>query len=634
MTALLDLDTLLRAWDGRELRDWHRSPEHYLQSGRQAIALGQPLFGFEIVKEGLAAFPEHAELAYLSALALARSGTRHHAARTVDQLLAHADLDARLRSEALSLAGRIAKDRWVALTEPAARTAAAVQARDRYRQAYQLSSDYFPGINAATLCVMTGEADEGLRLAREVRERCEALAQRETDHWLCATIAEACVLLSERDAAVHWYGLARERAGQRHGDVASMRRQLRLLSEKLDLARELLAALTIPRVVVFSGHMIDAPGRPAPRFPAALAPAIEQAVAAALRDARAGFVYCSAACGADLLFIDQALQNGVEVNIVLPFGREDFVRTSVAFAGDEWVCRFERALERAASVTVCVDEGYLGDQVLYEYGGMMMQGMAMLRARQLESEPLLIAVVAPDEPNRPGGTVANIESWREQGFESCIIDLGALSVAVLPAAAAAGSAAPYLPLPPREPLWQQRTIKTMLFADVVGFSKLREGEAPAFFLKFLGRVAREIESSALAPVCANTWGDGLYIVFDDAHAAADFALRLRDVIGRTDWRAEGLPELAARIGMHSGPVFQAVDPIIQRLNFFGSHVTRAARIEPVTAPGSVFVSEQTAALLEAGGRREFACDYLGSLTMAKGYGTTTLYRLRRAHEDE
>lgn len=86
--------------------------------------------------------------------------------------------------------------------------------------------------------------------------------------------------------------------------------------------------------------------------------------------------------------------------------------------------------------------------------------------------------------------------------------------------------------------------------------------------------------------------------------------------------------------MHTGPVFQAFDPVIQRINHFGSHVTRAARIEPVTAPGCVYITEQTAALIKCDGGNKYACDYLGKITLAKGYGASTLYRVRRAVEDE
>lgn len=211
------------------------------------------------------------------------------------------------------------------------------------------------------------------------------------------------------------------------------------------------------------------------------------------------------------------------------------------------------------------------------------------------------------------------------GGEIQLIDLAGLR------GTAGTTAAPARATKTRRPAWGRREVMTMLFGDIVGFSKLKEAEAPSFFVNFLGLVARQIEQSAPPPATCNTWGDGLYMVFKEAAAAAEFALGLRDRIARTDWQSHDLPVgLSARIGMHSGPVFQAFDPIIQRINYFGSHVTRAARIEPVTAPGSVYVSEQTAALLSAGGSRDFACDYLGQMALAKGYGRAALYRLRRA----
>ena len=176
---------------------------------------------------------------------------------------------------------------------------------------------------------------------------------------------------------------------------------------------------------------------------------------------------------------------------------------------------------------------------------------------------------------------------------------------------------------------------TMLFADVVGFSKLAEEMAPSFFVNFLGEISDIIAASTVPPAFQNTWGDGLFLAFDDVIDAADFALRLRDTVQTTDWTAKGLPrETGIRIGMHTGPVFPARDPIIERRNFFGSHVNRAARIEPVTVPGAVYVSEQTAAILSGKGGHDFACDYLGATALAKDFGSSALYRLRWAQEVE
>ena len=61
----------------------------------------------------------------------------------------------------------------------------------------------------------------------------------------------------------------------------------------------------------------------------------------------------------------------------------------------------------------------------------------------------------------------------------------------------------------------------------------------------------------------------------------------------------------------------------------GSHVSRTARIEPVTPPGAVYVTEAFAAALVLSGPRELACDYVGHMPAAKGYGRLRMYRLRR-----
>ena len=97
-------------------------------------------------------------------------------------------------------------------------------------------------------------------------------------------------------------------------------------------------------------HMIDAPDRSTPRFPAALAPAVGAAIRERLARLHLPVVYTSAACGADLMFVEAALDIGAEVNVVLPFDRQDFIRTSVAPGGDGWAARFDHALSRATRV--------------------------------------------------------------------------------------------------------------------------------------------------------------------------------------------------------------------------------------------------------------------------------------------
>ena len=49
----------------------------------------------------------------------------------------------------------------------------------------------------------------------------------------------------------------------------------------------------------------------------------------------------------------------------------------------------------------------------------------------------------------------------------------------------------------------------------------------------------------------------------------------------------------------------------------------------MTPPGEVYVTEAFAARL-ALGARDFACDYVGQVPAAKGWGTMRMHHLRRA----
>jgi class 3 adenylate cyclase len=80
-------------------------------------------------------------------------------------------------------------------------------------------------------------------------------------------------------------------------------------------------------------------------------------------------------------------------------------------------------------------------------------------------------------------------------------------------------------------------------------------------------------------------------------------------------------------------VFRVEDPVTQALSFMGSHVSRTARIEPVTPPGSVYVTEPFAAALVLAGRDDFVCDYVGHMPAAKDFGRLRMHSLRRRKEE-
>lgn len=120
-----------------------------------------------------------------------------------------------------------------------------------------------------------------------------------------------------------------------------------------------------PRMVLlFSGHMIDAPERKTPRFPPSEEPTAAREIGRVLRELSAGpqdIAICGGACGGDLLFAEAALVLGCRLEIYLPFEEERFVETSVAFANHDWLQRFERALKSAALLEVAHRPLDIGD---------------------------------------------------------------------------------------------------------------------------------------------------------------------------------------------------------------------------------------------------------------------------------
>ena len=170
----------------------------------------------------------------------------------------------------------------------------------------------------------------------------------------------------------------------------------------------------------------------------------------------------------------------------------------------------------------------------------------------------------------------------------------------------------------------------MLFADAVGFSKLLDEDVPAFVQYFLGTVAQVLSRQGEPPLTRNTWGDGIYICFATPRTAGLFALELSEVVRKTDWTAFGLPAtLSLRIALHCGPAHEVIDPVVQQRSFTGAHVSRAARIEPVTPPGNVYSSQAFAVLCECERVADFACEYVGRMPLAKKFGDYPTFSVRR-----
>lgn len=99
------------------------------------------------------------------------------------------------------------------------------------------------------------------------------------------------------------------------------------------------------QVFVFTGHMIDAPGRPRPRFPSSLEDSAAAAIAGEIDrwgGAPGDLALCGGAGGGDLIFAEVCLERGLRLDLLLPFEEETFLSGSVDPSGPEWRQRFLR----------------------------------------------------------------------------------------------------------------------------------------------------------------------------------------------------------------------------------------------------------------------------------------------------
>lgn len=89
----------------------------------------------------------------------------------------------------------------------------------------------------------------------------------------------------------------------------------------------------VPRqVLLFSGHRVDAPGRPQPRFPPDKVADAARRIDEALAQWQVGpqdLAITQGAAGGDLLFAHACQQRGVPLQLMLPMPEAEFVRRAV-----------------------------------------------------------------------------------------------------------------------------------------------------------------------------------------------------------------------------------------------------------------------------------------------------------------
>jgi hypothetical protein len=100
-------------------------------------------------------------------------------------------------------------------------------------------------------------------------------------------------------------------------------------------------------VLALAGRRVDAPGETIPRFPLERVPLVRRRIRRLLEERQPTRLVCSAACGADLLALEEADALGIRHHIVLPFDPARFRETSVADRPGDWVVTYDRLVAGA-----------------------------------------------------------------------------------------------------------------------------------------------------------------------------------------------------------------------------------------------------------------------------------------------
>jgi hypothetical protein len=171
------------------------------------------------------------------------------------------------------------------------------------------------------------------------------------------------------------------------------------------------------RVLLFTGHMIDAPN--------AAKVAIRAAVVGEQRGGGIAYGIAGAASGGDILFHQVCDELSIPTRIFLALPRDEYIQSSVAHAGPEWIAEFDR-LCASRPVRVLSNSKELPrwlqdkpDYSIWQRSNLWMQFHALAVGG---SNVSLIALWNGARGDGPGGTEDMVKKAAERGARTIVLN--------------------------------------------------------------------------------------------------------------------------------------------------------------------------------------------------------------------
>ena len=269
--------------------------------------------------------------------------------------------------------------------------------------------------------------------------------EQRTDVWTEISEADHCFLTSNRASKVsNAYRKALVDAPAFVSDTLrrqlTMYQDLGLLKENVDAVLSVLepapvvteVAAAPQRVLLFTGHMIDAPGRAEPRFPPDKVDIAKQKIAEAVtseKEIAGGIAFGIAGCasGGDILFHQVCEAMNIPTRIFLAVPREIYIRESVAPAGPQWIEEFNRLVRPPRQVRVLCESKelprWLQDKPNYNiWQRNNLWNLHNALAAAGGENVTLIALWNGASGDGAGGTADMVRKAQERGAKTIILD--------------------------------------------------------------------------------------------------------------------------------------------------------------------------------------------------------------------
>jgi hypothetical protein len=286
-----------------------------------------------------------------------------------------------------------------------------------------------------------------------------------------------------------------------------------------------------------------------------------------------------------------------ETYVNLPFEESEFLKMSVRHSSSaEWVERYRTVLDRATEVTHTTP-GLTLSGIVFEYANTLSFGAAVHKARELDTDLIVLAVGDGQQHDRSPGRADILRMAALAGIPVEFISAHGSMETLSSAAVSSGQ----FPVDSSD-----EVILHALAFDVRAEDEMTAAESIAAILASHRSLAAEV------------YGRCYRLFFETPDSAADAAIAILSSVGS---------QLERSLGLHSFPVSKRVHPVTGSMALSAGLGEKAAQLAELDPPGQIYATMGFAAFSEQTGSREFRYEFLGHRAFGPNRTSEAIFRI-------